>query len=596
MSAPQSPLAYVIDDDPGLRETVVEILALAGIAAKGFGSAASAKTYGGGVRPDLAVVDQRLPDTTGIALATSLKSEDPDLSVILLTGYASADSAIAAVGVVDDYLIKPVPPDDLVRSVKAGLDRTRLRRENRHLVARLQALNSSLEETVAARTRELEKAHRQAMEDQAIRERLQAQAERERLENRLHQAQRMESLGQLAGGVAHDFNNMLAVILTCAGFVAEATADNEPVRADVEQIKTAAGRAADLTRQLLIFARREQVNPQALDLNAAVADVQSLLARSIGEHVNLVVHPAADVPPICADRGKIEQVLVNLAVNARDAMPDGGTLTIETGAVHLDDEYARMNPTVRPGHYAALSVSDNGVGMGPDVVARIFEPFFTTKPPGKGTGLGLATVHGIVAEAGGSLSVHSEQGAGTTVRAFFPVADEQAAPAPAPPVALDIKGRSETILVVEDEPAVLEITARILRRSEYSVLTAPSGAEALKLAADREFDLLLTDLVMPEMSGLELAERVKQIHPRTGVVFMSGYSRDVFEPRRSLDEGIVLIQKPFTEQTLLEKVRAAVAAVGLAGKPAMVAPGQPSPNQDPRRLAADWKAEGPATT
>jgi len=543
-----------------MRQTVVDILALAGIAAEGFASGASALAapYGDG-RPGLAVVDQRLPDTTGIALSTRLKSEDPDLAVILLTGYASADNAIAAVGLADDYLPPPVPPDDLVRSVRAGLDRTQLRRENRRLVTRLQELNFSLEATVAERTRELEDAHRRALKDQAIRERLQAQAERERLENRLHQSQRLESLGQLAGGVAHDFNNLLAVILNCASFVAEATTGNEPVQADVEQIRTAAERAARLTRQLLIFGRREKVQLETLDLNAVVADVHSLLARSIGEDVKLVVRPADSLPAVRADRGQIEQVLINLAVNARDAMPHGGVLTIKPGVTHLDEEYARLHPEVRPGHYVELSVSDTGVGISPEVVSRIFEPFFTTKPRGKGTGLGLATVHGVVTEAGGSLSVHSEQGIGTTFRALFPAAEGQAATATAPAAAAAIKGRGKTILVVEDEPAVLAVTTRILRRNEYSVLAAATESAALSLAADHEFDLLLTDLVMPQASGPGLAKRIQQMRPEVAVLFMSGYSQHVLGPQHALDDGVTLVQKPFTEQALLESVDAAIA-------------------------------------
>jgi DNA-binding NtrC family response regulator len=556
--ASSSPVVYVVDDDADLRQTVIEILALAGVAAEGFGSGSAAQASCADARPELVVVDQRLPDTTGIALATRLKSDDPDLGVMLLTGFASADNAIAAVGLVDDYLTKPVPPDDLVRSVQAALERTGLRRENRRLVGRLQELNSSLEATVAQRTSELEAAHHRALEMQAIRDRLQVQAERERLENRLQQSQRMESLGQLAGGVAHDFNNLLAVILGCVSFVAEATAGNDSVNADVEQIRTAAEQAAQLTRQLLIFARREHVQLEALDLGAIVSELQGLLARSIGERVKLVVRGAADLPAIRADRGQVEQVLINLAVNARDAMPDGGTLTIEPGITTLDEEYARRHPEVMPGRYVALSVSDDGMGMSPDVVTRIFEPFFTTKPVGKGTGLGLATVHGIVTAVGGSLSVSSELGAGTTIQAFFPVVEEQPTATAAAAASSDVRGGGETILVVEDEPGVLAVTARILRGNGYTVLAAATGAEAQALAADHEIDLLLTDLVMPEITGVQLVERIRQLRPDAAVLFMSGYSQDVLGQQPGLDDSIPLIQKPFTGPALLQGVRAAI--------------------------------------
>jgi signal transduction histidine kinase len=552
------PLVYVIDDDAGMRETVTDILALAGVSAESFGSGKSAQTALERARPDLALVDQRLPDTTGLVLAAGLKSQDPDLSVVLLTGYASADNAIAAVGLADDYLTKPVLPEDLVRNVMLGIDRTRLRRENRCLVARLQEMNSSLEATVAERTRELEDAHKRALEDHAAAERLQAQAERERQENRLHQSRRLESLGMLAGGVAHDFNNLLNVILNCASFAAEEAADNEPVRADVEEIIKAAERAAQLTRQLLIFGRREQVQLKALDLNVVVADVQSLLVRSIGENVQLVVHPSASLPPIHADRSQFEAVLVNLAVNARDAMPGGGILTIELGVTLLDHEDTSLLPPLSPGCYVTLSVSDTGVGMSPDLVARIFEPFFTTKPVGQGTGLGLATVHGIVTAAGGGLTVQSTLGAGTTIRAFYPAAEELASVDTATAVTAGASGQGETILVVEDEPAVLRVVTRILQRNNYSVLAATNGTEGLALAADHEFDLLLTDGVMPGISGLELADRVRQTHPQAPVLLMSGYSPDLAGSGRALPVDIPLVQKPVTERTLLEAIRAAI--------------------------------------
>jgi signal transduction histidine kinase len=587
------PVVYVVDDDSGMRQTVIDILALAGIAAEGFGSGRAAEACCGEGRPDLAVVDQRLPDTTGIALSASLKSADPDLGVILLTGYASTDNAIAAVGVADDYLTKPVPPDEFVRSVKAGLDRTRLRRENRQLVTRLQQLNASLEATVAQRTRELEAAHEQALKDQAIRHQLQAQAARQRLENRLHQAERLESLGQLAGGVAHDFNNLLAVILNCAAFVAKATADNESARADVEQIRAAAERAATLTRQLLIFGRREQARPEALDLSLITADLQGLLARSIGENIELIVHPGPGLPAVHADRGQIEQVLVNLVVNARDAMPDGGTLTIETSLAQLGDDEALLHTNVGPGRFVVLSVSDTGVGMSRGVAKRIFEPFFTTKPTGQGTGLGLATVHGIVTAAGGSLSVDSQLGAGTCIRAFFPAAQGKAAQPARPAASAPTRGNGETILIVEDEPAVLQVTARILRRNGYQVHTASTGAQALALASRHEFDLLLTDQVMPEMSGSEVAQRIGQIRPEAVVLFMSGYSRNVPRSRDTPDEDAVLLRKPFTEQTLLESIHAVLTAPGPAGPPAAT-PAEPRPGRSGTSALYTWHRTQPA--
>ena len=573
------PLVYVIDDDPGMRETVTEILALAGVTAEGFGSGKSVQTALEGARPDLALIDQRLPDTTGLALAVSLKAQDPDMGVVLLTGYASTDNAIAAVGLADDFLTKPVLPEDLVRNVMAGIDRTRLRRQNRRLVARLKEMNSSLEATVAERTRELKEAHKHALEDHAAREQLQAQAERERLENRLHQSRRLESLGMLAGGVAHDFNNLLGIIINYAGFVAEATADNEPVRADVGEIIKAAEQAAQLTRQLLIFGRRDPVQLKALDLNAVVADVQGLLARSIGEHVRLAVHPSAGLPPVHADRSQIEVVLVNLAVNAREAMPGGGTLTIELGVTNLEHEDTSLLPPLSRGRYVTLSVSDTGAGMSPDVVARIFEPFFTTKPQGQGSGLGLATVHGIVTAAGGGLSVQSEPGAGTTFRAFFPAAEELASDDAATTVTPDGGGRGETILVVEDEPALLRVVTRILQRNDYSVLAATNGTEALAVAADHEFDLLLTDAVMPGISGFELAERVRQMHPQALILFMSGYSPDLAGPGHALPADTALVQKPFTQGALLEAVRSAIATPCGVPEPRSPSENQRSANQ-----------------
>jgi K+-sensing histidine kinase KdpD len=283
------------------------------------------------------------------------------------------------------------------------------------------------------------------------------------------------------------------------------------VHADVEEIRAAAEWGARLTRQLLIVGRREAICPEILDLNAIVADIRDLLSRSIGEHVELAVR-SAPLPMIRADRGQIEQVLLNLAVNARDAMPTGGALTIVTRIADLDDGYIRLHPDANHGRHVELSVSDTGTGMAPGVAAHIFEPFFTTKPKGEGTGLGLATVYGIVTEAGGSISVYSEVGIGTTFRVLLPAAEELAAQANTP-VAGYVEGRGETILVVEDEPAMMEVTARILRRHGYSVVEATTGPEAIALATESAVRLLLTDSVMPQMSGRDLAERIRGLRP-----------------------------------------------------------------------------------
>ncbi len=414
-----------------------------------------------------------------------------------------------------------------------------------------------------------------------------AEADRHALEHRLHQSERLESLGQLAGGIAHDFNNLLAAILNYAGFVAEAT-DKPAVRADAKEIQAAAERAARLTKQLLIFSRREATQPEALDLNVIVADIHNLLSRSIGAHIELRVKPAAGLPAIQADRGQIEQVLLNLAINARDAMPQGGTLTIETSRAELDDADVSMHPGVSPGHYVKLDVADTGTGMSAEVAAHIFEPFFTTKPHGQGTGLGLSTVYGIVTQAGGSMSVDSEEGTGTTFGLYFPAstaapstgAPSTAAPSTAAPSTADastaaassaaaatpdpaaphIRGNGETILVVDDEPGVLEVTSRILHQNGYTTLAAATFEEALSLAASHDFQLLLTDSVMPNMSGRTLAERVAELRPGLAVLYMSGYSQAMPGPSRGRTDGTASIQKPFNRQALLEAVHAALKA------------------------------------
>jgi nitrogen-specific signal transduction histidine kinase/ActR/RegA family two-component response regulator len=387
------------------------------------------------------------------------------------------------------------------------------------------------------------------------------EAERRSLEDRLHQSQRLESLGQLAGGVAHDFNNLLAVILNYASFVAEAVPENDGVQFDVSQIVSASEQAAGLTRQLLMFARREPVRPEKLDLNAVVEDVRELLSRSIGEQIDLVVNAGSDLPAIQADRGQTEQILLNLAVNARDAMTTGGVLTIATAPVELDLDYVRSHPGTTPGRHVQLSVNDNGRGMSRDIAAQAFEPFFTTKAKADGSGLGLATVYGIMAEAGGQVDLESDEGVGTTVKVYFPATTDPAAAVATSSRPTRVRGHGQTVLVVEDQDAVRAVTVRILRRNGYAVLEAASGADAISIveAADA-IDLLLTDVVMPKMSGRHLAELLEADHPALPVLYMSGYARNILGPRRSIDAGVALIRKPFNDASLLDRVHEMLAA------------------------------------
>ncbi len=417
-------------------------------------------------------------------------------------------------------------------------------------------------EAQAERERLKTQTERERLKTQTERERLKTQTERDRLERQLQQSQRLESLGQLAGGVAHDFNNLLGVISSYAAFVAEEVEKQTPpngwetVRSDIEQVRRAADRAAELTRQLLSFARREVVQPRVLNLNDAVASVEQLLRRTLGEHVRLVTSLARDLSLVLADPGQIEQVLVNLAVNARDAMPGGGTLTIETANTDVDQAYAASRVGLAPGRYVGVKVSDTGTGMPADVIERAFDPFYTTKPKGEGSGLGLATVYGIITQAGGNVRIYSEPGLGTTVIVLLPVTD-QSPPAEEHPAGRPVRGNGEMVLVVEDEPAMREVTRRILARNGYQALVAANGTEAIDTVTGcpQRLDLLLTDVVMPGMQGSEVAERIRALQPGIRVLYMSGYTGGLLGAQGVLGPGIHLIEKPFSETSLLAKLR-----------------------------------------
>jgi hypothetical protein len=379
--------------------------------------------------------------------------------------------------------------------------------------------------------------------------------ERRRLEEQFRQAQKMEAVGRLAGGVAHDFNNVLGVIIGYAELIRRGSKAAEPLRARVDEILKAAGRAADLTQQLLAFSRKQVLQPKVLDLNAVASEMERMLQRLIGEDVRLITSFEPSLGRVKADPGQLSQIIVNLAVNARDAMPEGGTLILETANVELDGPYVNDHPEARLGAHVMLAVSDTGTGMTPEVKARIFEPFFTTKEEGKGTGLGLATVYGIVRQSGGHINLYSEPGRGTTFKIYLPRVDEVGEALAA--VGDRPRGGSETVLVVEDDDALREITAELLQEAGYRVILAPDGEEALRECARNGGppDLVITDVVMPRMTGRALSEQLRALGPRLRVLFMSGYTDAAVLYQGLLEPGTAFLQKPFGPEALLRKVR-----------------------------------------
>ncbi|HMA93657.1 MAG TPA: PAS domain S-box protein [Polyangiaceae bacterium] len=389
-------------------------------------------------------------------------------------------------------------------------------------------------------------------------ERVSAEEERNKLQEQLQQAMKMEAVGRLAGGVAHDFNNLLTSIAGNAELAQMDAGPEHPLAEYLEEIGKAAESAASLTRQLLAFSRRQVIEPRVLNLNALIERMNKMLNRIIGEDVVLGANLAPDVGAVRVDPGQFEQVLVNLAVNARDAMPDGGRLIIETSELDLDDDYCALHPQTAPGRYVVLSVSDTGEGMSKEVQDRIFEPFFTTKPQGKGTGLGLATIFGIVKQSSGATEVYSEPGIGTTFKIYIPRVDgvaqsfESLRP-PESPV-----GGTETILLAEDNESVLFFARTLLGKLGYNLLFAGNGALVLKAAENHRghIDLLITDVVMPSLNGRELAKRLAELHPETKVLFTSGYTEDVIIHHGVLEKHIQFISKPYSLRSLAAKIRA----------------------------------------
>jgi PAS domain S-box-containing protein len=380
---------------------------------------------------------------------------------------------------------------------------------------------------------------------------------RRTLEDQLRQSQKMEAVGRLAGGVAHDFNNLLGVIIGYSELLLDRYPPSDSKLKHIQEIKKAADRAAGLTRQLLAFSRKQVLAPRRLDVNAVVANISGMLRRVIGEDVELITVPAPSLGNVKADQGQLEQVILNLALNARDAMPRGGKLTIETTNFDLDDAYARRHPSVKPGPYVMLAVSDTGHGMDAETQSHIFEPFFTTKESGKGTGLGLATIYGIIRQSEGHIWVYSEPGKGTTFKIYFPRVQEAAEPLRPGAFPIEIRRGTETVLMVEDEESLRHVTREFLQASGYQVLEARHAAEAIAIVEQhaQPIHLLVTDVVMPKMSGRDLAQRLLLLRPNLKVLYMSGYTDDAILHHGVLDQGVAFLAKPFTRASLARKIR-----------------------------------------
>ena len=473
------------------------------------------------LNPDLVLMDVNMPVMGGVDATENIKATHPSTKVLALTAFGDMSSISAMIKAgAEGYLLKGGRADELMDSLDA-VARGRL----------------ALGEQVAIG---------------AIREYAD-------LEARYLQAQKMEAVGRLAGGIAHDFNNMLAIIENYARFVSDDLDESDPKLRDVCEILSASERARQLVRQLLAFSRKEKTQPEILDLNEHIVDMQSMLDRVIGEDIKLQTLLADEVWPIEIDPGQFDQSLMNLVVNARDAMPNGGDLWITTANVTVGPEEAASDPDLQQGDYVCLTVLDDGVGMPPDVVEQIFEPFFTTKPKEWGTGLGLSTVFGIVKQAHGCIMVDSTVGEGTRFRIFLPKAtDLSKQPVLTPPVTLDFELPEGVALVVEDDEPVCRLVERILSRNGYTVLSANGGDEALDFLRRHPLpiDVLITDVVMPGMSGSELAERVTLLQPGVKVIYMSGHSDEVILQHGLITGGRTFLPKPFDQDELLQRMAA----------------------------------------
>jgi two-component system cell cycle sensor histidine kinase/response regulator CckA len=524
---PHENLILIVDDVADQRQLMSIFMGRLGYEVAEASDGMEALELAHRAQPALIISDISMPGVDGIELTRMIRSSDvlAETPILLVSAIQLGDENVRA-GFdegADDYVEVPYDPTDFaVRAVKL-LERAR---------------------SVAA-LRASEQAKAQALEDLHLKE------------EQLLLSQKLEAVGRLAAGIAHDFNNLLTVIEGYSQLALQRLPSESPVRANIEEVKKASKRAAVLVSQLLAFSRKQVMRPKVFDLNETVTNIEKMLRRVIGEDIDLRTRLQPDLGTIKADPGQIEQVIMNLVVNGRDAMPSGGKLTLETANVSLGETYAKGHIAVLPGHYVMLAVSDTGGGMDEETQGRVFEPFFTTKQPGRGTGLGLSTVYGIVKQSGGNIWVYSEPGHGTTFKIYLPRLDGAAKDSEMVPADVAALGGSETILLVEDENSVRCLVRGILEEAGYDVLEASCGEEGLRLSNERldPIDLLLTDVVMPEISGKEVADRLVSLRPGIKVLFMSGYTDEAIVHHGMLDSNVNFIQKPFSPAALARKVR-----------------------------------------